>query len=166
MNNVETPDYLGLVIAAMNKIEKLQKDREALHIETAKLEQFVFATSNFLSDEHRHLVTERMRLFQDLTRVRDAGLTDAIRAVLTAEGDWLSTTQVRDRLISLQYDFSSYTTNPLASVSTTLKRMKPEDVEIGTRDGVAAYRWKNRSQLKFSPEFLKTAMKAIQKNKK
>jgi hypothetical protein len=145
MSKRNTLDYFGLAIASIQKIEKLHKEREALDIEIAKQEQFVYATANFLPDEHRKLVTERIRLFQDLTRVRDAGLADAVRAVLAAEGDWLTTTQARDRLISLQFDFGSYTTNPLASVSTTLRRMKPEDVEIGTIDGVTAYRWKHKT---------------------
>ena len=116
-----------------------------MDIEIAKQEQFVYATANFLPDETRQLATEKIRLIQDLTRVRDAGLTDAVRAVLAAEGGWLTATQMRDRLNSYQFDFGSYMTNPLASVSTTLRRMKPEDVEIGTRDGVTAYRWKHKA---------------------
>jgi hypothetical protein len=39
------------------------------------------------------------------------------------------------------FDFSSYKSSPLASISTTLKRFKPEDVETAEIDGVAAYRW-------------------------
>ena len=145
MSKKDTPDYLNLVIAAIEKIEKLHKERETLDIEIAKQEKFVYATANFLPDEARKLATERIRLIQDLARVRDAGLTDAVRAVLAAEGGWLTAAQMRDRLNSYQFDFGSYMTNPLASVSTTLRRIKPEDVEIGTRDGVTAYRWKHKA---------------------
>jgi hypothetical protein len=72
----------------------------------------------------------------------EAGLTEAIRSVLKKNyRQWLTVTQVRDRLESAGFDFSSYKSSPLASISTTLKRFKAEDVETAEIDGVAAYRW-------------------------
>jgi hypothetical protein len=63
-------------------------------------------------------------------------------------GNWLTATNVRDHLVGLGFDFSGYSTNPLASVSTTLRRMKPEEVETTTVDGgVTAYQWKQQSTL-------------------
>jgi hypothetical protein len=65
-----------------------------------------------------------------------------------AYGDWLTVTNVRDRLNKAGFDFSTYSSNPLASISAILRRMKPEEIESTVADGgVAAYRWKNTKQL-------------------
>jgi hypothetical protein len=140
---MDTMDYFELVTNAFEKVEALQKQRETLDAEIMKLEQFISATANFLPDDQRDLMMKRMQVTQDLQRVRDSGLTEAVRIVLAAAEDWLTVAQVRDRLMTLGFDFSLYSTNPLASISTTLRRMKPEEVETRTtNDGVMAYRWK------------------------
>src|SRR2546425_970822 len=140
-------DYLSLVKKAFEKIEDIQQQREKLDAEFVKLEQFITATANFLPDEHRNLAMRLLKSLGDLQRARDFGLTESIRAVLRTEGDWLTTSQVRDRLDALAFDFSVYTTNPLASISTTLRRMKEEEVESKTNDdGVAVYRWKDKTE--------------------
>ena len=141
---MDASDYLTLVNDAFEKLEKFQRDRESIEAETMKLEQLIAATANMLPDDIKSVVMGRMRNLQKLSQLRDVGLTDAIRAILRqAAGDWLTVTNVRDRLINLGFNFSNYSTNPLASVSTTLRRMKPEEVETATVDGgVAAYRWK------------------------
>jgi len=41
------------------------------------------------------------------------------------------------------FDFSGYRSNPLASISTALRRFKPSDVETTEIAGVTAYRWKD-----------------------
>ncbi len=140
-------EFLTLINGAFEKLEELQRDRETIEAETMKLEQLIAAAANMLPDDARSLVVQRMELLRELSRFRDVGLTDAIRAVLRqGTGDWLTATNVRDRLATLGFDFSAYSTNPLASVSTTLRRMKPEEVETTTVDGgVAAYRWKQSS---------------------
>jgi hypothetical protein len=140
--------YLALAMDAFTRLEELQRDRESLEAEVMKLEQLIAATANMLPDDAKSTVMLRLKGFQELSRLRDVGLTDAIRGILRGEvGSWLTVTNVRDRLISFGFDFSGYSTNPLASVSTTLRRMKPEEVETTTVDGgVAAYRWKQPSQ--------------------
>lgn len=136
--------YLTLITDAFSKLENLQRDREAIEAEAMKLEQLIAATANMLADDTKSVVMLRLSNLRELSRLRDVGLTDAIRTILKQRaGDWLTVTNVRDRLISLGFDFTEYSTNPLASISTTLRRMKPEEVEVTTVDGgVAAYRWK------------------------
>jgi hypothetical protein len=163
-----TPDYLGLIINAFEKIDRLQVEREKLDAEIMKQEQFISATANFLPDDQRDLVSRRMAIGQSLQNVRESSLTNAIRTILRQEsGNWLTVTNVRDRLLGLGFDFSDYSTNPLASVSTILRRMKSEEVETRNVDGgVAAFRWKDTSELNLSPEFLKAAMKGMLKDMK
>jgi len=129
-------------------LENLQRYRESIEAEAMKLEQLIAATANMLPDDIKDMVMLRMTNLQELSRLRDVGLTDAIRTILRqAPGDWLTVTNVRDRLINRGFDFNDYSTNPLASVSTVLRRMKPEEVETATVDGgVTAYRWKQPSQ--------------------
>jgi hypothetical protein len=139
--------FLTLITDAFEKLEELQRNRESIETETMKIEQLIAAAANMLPDDTRSLVMRRMEILRELSRFRDVGLTDAIRTVLRqGTGDWLTATNVRDRLLSLGFDFTGYSTNPLASVSTALRRMKPEEVETTTVDGgVAAYRWKQSS---------------------
>lgn len=140
---MDTPNYLALVRNAFEKIDELQTRRESLDAEIMKLEQFISATANFLPDDQRELIMDRLQSGQDLQRVRDSGLTESVRTVLAKEADWMTTTQVRDKLIALGFDFSLYTSNALASVSTTLRRLKPEEVQSKSNaDGVTVFRWK------------------------
>jgi hypothetical protein len=149
---MDTPDkseYIALANAAIERIEKLYEQRETIDAEVMKQEQFASAIANFLPDYERSLVIRRIENIQALQRVRDSGLTDSVRIVLGNAEDWLTTTQVRDRLLALGFDFSLYSTNPLASVSTTLRRMKPDDVEMKTnQDGITIYRWKDNRTAK------------------
>jgi hypothetical protein len=144
---MDSEHYLALVMDAFSKLEKLQRDHESIEAEVMKLEQLIAATANMLPEDTKGKVMLRLTTLRELFRLRDVGLTDAIRTILRQEaGDWLTVTNVRDRLVSLGFDFTDYSTNPLASVSTTLRRMKPEEVETTTIDGgVAAYRWKHKT---------------------
>ena len=139
----DTAHYFHLGDEALNKLEGLLRQRESLETEIMKVEQFVAAPANTLSGEHKDALLRRLSLTQELFRLREVGLTDAIRGILRISGtDWLTVTQVRDRMVSLGFDFSTYSSNPLASVSAVLRRFPPEEVERTTIDGVAAFRWK------------------------
>ncbi len=142
-------NYLEIVKSALEKMKNLHRERESLDIEIAKLEQFVSATANLLPESERNLIIDLMENIQEIYRLREVGLTDAIRGVLKASaGQWFTAANVRDRLISLGFDFSGYTANPLASVSTTLRRVKSDDIETTNVDGgVTAYRWKKEKSL-------------------
>ena len=157
---MDTAHYAAMMADAFSKLEKLHRDREVIDGEIMKIEQLIAATANMLPDEVRDLAMQRMTVFQELNRLRDVGLTDAIRAILRqADGEWLTVTNVRDHLIKAGFDFSNYSTNPLASVSAVLRRMKPEEVESTTVDGgVAAYRWKDRTHNLAKKIALKQAM--------
>ncbi len=71
-------------------------------------------------------------------------LTECCRDILRAKQDWMSPVEVRDALLAAGFDFSNYTSNPLSSIHTTLKRMVPEEIEAETRPDGQAYRWKLR----------------------
>ena len=165
---MDDASYIAVMTDAFSRLEKFYADRESIDGEIMKAEQLISATANMLPDNVKDLAIKRIEVLQELYRVRDVGLTDAIRTILKkSQGDWMTVTNVRDRLNKVGFDFSSYSANPLSSISAILRRMKSEEVETRFVDGgVTAYRWKDTGQLKFSPEFLKAAMKAMLKDMK
>jgi hypothetical protein len=118
--------------------EKIQA-RDALELEIAKLHQFVRATLRMLpekdQDEFEHYI--------DDLNVRSMGLTDAIkRALQAAPADaWISGPALRQRLIEAGFDFSQYTSNPLASIYSVAKRFKPSEVQTKMIDGLRCFHW-------------------------
>jgi hypothetical protein len=61
------------------------------------------------------------------------GLQDAIRLVFSVHGgEWISASAVRDHMMEMGFDFRHYQANPLASITTTLKRMVPSYLESST----------------------------------
>jgi hypothetical protein len=142
MDTKKRTDYYKLVQKEFDKLEKLQRQRDDLDVEIAKSKQFIAATANMLEDEEREWVLKTVTLIEKVEKIAEAGLTDAIRSVLKRDyRQWLTVTQVRDKLKSAGFDFSGYRSSPLASISTTLKRFKSDDVETAEIDGVAAFRW-------------------------
>ncbi len=135
-------DYLTALNTAMRRFAELCKQQDEIEVELQKLRQFIHATENMLSDDDR--AEHFTKISEAMTRAerKDVGLTEAIRRILQNSYEWLTVAQVRDSLILSSFDFSQYRANPLASISTTLKRMKPEEVENIEIEGTTAYRWK------------------------
>ena len=102
------------------------------------------ATLEMLPDAERDGFATLFREALKEKQRQEAGLTEAIRRILQEHKRWISVSEVRDRLVESGFDFSEYKANPLASISTTLKRMKPDEVETAQFEGVAAYRWIKR----------------------
>jgi hypothetical protein len=153
-------NYFGIVKNELEKLKRLHDQRLATDGEIVKSETFISAAANLLPESERTLVLDALETLQELYRLREVGLTDAIRGILkSSPGQWFTAANVRDRLISLGFDFSGYTANPLASVSTTLRRAKSEGIETTNIDGgVTAYRWKGTTDDMAKIEALKQAL--------
>jgi len=154
-------DYTNALRDAFTKVMTLSTEREQIDIQLAKLKQYIFATINMLPDEKRD---EWLQAFEDTGRAVEsmtASLTEAIKRVLQdSPKQWLTVAQVRDRLKSRGFDFSLYASNPLSSVSTTLRRMKPREVETTEIEGVTSYRW-NVRQSSISKAFREAKLKSF-----
>ena len=136
-------NYKTVLDAAFEELGLASEARRNLETKCAKLRQFIMATLNMLPDEERVSFLAKLSQFYQEDDIRTASLTDAIRRVLQSDSSvWRTAAEVRDRLTKGGFDFSGYTANPLASISTTLKRLKPGEVEIAEIEGVSAYRWK------------------------
>lgn len=140
---MKTEDYRAILMSALNRLQEIIDQRDELEVESAKLQQFITATINMLPEDKSEEFTDALSMVLAEKHIKSYSLTQAIRnALQDANRRWLTVAQVRDKLFASGFDFSGYTANPLASVSATLKRAKPEDVESGVQGGVTVYRWK------------------------
>ncbi len=142
--------YRQIVLDELKKAGALRQQRDEIDLQIDKSMQLVYATLNMLPDEERDAICAQIEQETKLQDLRTASLTDAARSVLkAARGKWLTAAEVRDRMVRSKFDFSNYASNPLASVSTTLRRMKAEpEIDSEVIEGVTAYRW-NASQVAF-----------------
>lgn len=139
-------DYKAILQTSLARLAEIAKQQAELESEAAKLYQFMMATANMLPDDER---LEFVKLLEEAGKSIEAGregLKQAVQhALRQAYPRWLTAAQVRDALVASGFSFERYMSNPLASVSTTLRRMKSSDVQTAETDGVTAYRWKRLS---------------------
>lgn len=69
-------------------------------------------------------------------------LSECCRDILRENKAWMSPIEVREALYAAGFDFSGYTSNPLSTIHTALKRMVPEEVEAKEGADGQVYRWK------------------------
>lgn len=138
-------DYKQQLDAIFERVAEIVRERSNLEAEAARLTQLMYATANMLPAKERNEVIEKwVNMFQtQLTR--ETSLSDAVRKVFEQAGfrERFTVAQVRDRLVTGGYDFTAYLSNPLASVSATLLRLKDKgELDADTVEGVTVYRKK------------------------
>ena len=113
-------DYWKMFADLMQRRAFLTRQRDEAEVELSKTKQLILSIFAMLPEDQRKA---SQRLIDDM-EAESSGLQDVIELVFSAhEGDWLSLSNVRDRLIEIGFDLRRYKANPLASISTTLKRM-------------------------------------------
>jgi hypothetical protein len=139
-----SPDYNQLLEGIFSRMTQIMRERSDLDAETAKLTQLLHATANMLPDNQRNAILEKWTVFFETQLNRETSLVDSVRKAMQEAGrEWLTVAKVRDRLMASGFDFSGYVSNPLASVSATLIRLRDKkEIETTTIEGVSAYRWK------------------------
>lgn len=74
-------------------------------------------------------------------------LIESCRHVLRTNRGWMSAVDVRHSLQAMGFDFSRYTSNPLSSIHTTLKRLKASNEADDTAEnGTTWYKGKIRRE--------------------
>jgi hypothetical protein len=123
--------YEKFIKDSLEKFRDLTEKRQQADIELAKLRQFLFAVLNMVSDEQRAKWEGEINSAVRKATTSSASLTDSIRKVFQ-EGTIGSYTAgaIRQLLDEAGFDFSAYRSNPISSISTTLRRM----VETGELD--------------------------------
>jgi hypothetical protein len=126
----------------------LAEQRDEIDAEVGSLRQFVGATIHMLPSGERERF---LRWFNDTKRSgesKNSGLSENIREILEGHSkQWFTVTQMRDALMVSGFDFSDYKSNPLASISATLKRLHPKEIDCSEIGGVATYRWKPNTKV-------------------
>jgi hypothetical protein len=124
---VPIDDYRRALEAAIDEYERLKAEREQIETRLAQLRQTIGALAPLC----------------ELPRPEDLGLTDACRSVLRARFGPLTPVQVKDDLVTMGLDLSTYS-NPLASIHAVLKRLAGagEVIRLKTRGKKTVYAWK------------------------
>jgi hypothetical protein len=145
--------YEPILDKTVEKFIKLLGEKERIDDEIAKLEQFMSATENLLSEEAAARFQAKVLPFA--TRIHDQvlGLRDAIKTVLNESYPARFTAaEVRDKVRARGFDFSSYKSDPLPSVSTTLRRLRESnEISYEKFEGVAVYQANPPVQIKSLP---------------
>lgn len=131
-------NYRELAEKAHKELRDLVTRRDQIQLEIDKTMRFLRATIGMLPDEERAFFRAELEAVADDYEV---GITDAVRSALrSSPRKWNTATDVRDMLLDSGFNFRNYTSNPLASISTILRRMCPNEAEKIKIEGVAAYR--------------------------
>jgi hypothetical protein len=139
-------DYVRLIDEAIERLAELAVQKAAIEAEINKLRQFVYASLHMLPENVSRKTGERVKSVLMRHGIATASLTNAVRAVMKTSG-WHTVANVRSLLQQNGFDFSEYRTNALASVATTLRRLKEADeLESSRTEGLTAYRAKKRTR--------------------
>lgn len=135
-------DYVKLVTDTLKEIRQMREQYLHLGDELLKRIHFVTATMPLLPEDEQERLQREYRAEIDARDAKEEGLTQAIKRVLrSAPMEFFTVAEVRDKLNATGFDFSAYKSNPLAAISTTLKRLSERDGSIWADklDGVATY---------------------------
>ncbi len=135
-------EYQTILANAIRRFGSLINERENIDLEITKLRQFIRATANMLPDSAREKLLESFDEIDNRIAVTTMSLIDSVRNILQNKSEkWLTVSGVKSLLQTEGFDFSSYTSNPLSSVSTTLRRLKEYgEVETDEIEGVTVYK--------------------------
>jgi hypothetical protein len=141
---MEDAAYEQVLDMSLDNYIKLVEKRIETDYQLEKLQQFMYATIHLLSNEAAQRFLNKWQPWIERLNIRNASLTDSVRSVLrTSYPKKLTSSEVRDAVRNAGFDFSSYKSDPLPSVATTLRRLKDsEEIECDEFEGVAVYQAK------------------------
>jgi len=146
---MQPTDYKEMLEKLFIKYQQLIDQRKEVDRELENLEQLMHALSKMLpADEEHHRLLVKWSGILRARKEKEVSLITAVRNVMQSEGrKYLTVAMVRDRLVANGFDFSEYMSNPLASVSTTLARLKQhQELDSRSIEGITAYRFRTRKR--------------------
>jgi hypothetical protein len=130
-------DYYATIADSASQLVRLDKERKRIEREAQNHRELIVASIKMLPDEEQGRF---LRILGDAVITRKVRLTDAIREALSTS-DWLTASEVKTRIERRGFDFSAFTTNPVSSIYSILKRDKAVDSQAG-ESGTAVFRLK------------------------
>jgi hypothetical protein len=123
----------------------IYRERQELVSRRTELENELVEIRNSIShlDEILEHLAPLAGIAMSAKSLSKLGLTDAIRTILRSKGERFSPSDIRQRLISEDYDLSGLTA-PMASIYKILNRLAAAD-EVERQkeeDGSVFYKWK------------------------
>ena len=116
--------YEEIVRTSLQRFRDLYDRREEIDVELVKLRQFLYATLNMVPEKQKAKWRNEIDAAVNRFTVNAASLADSIRKIISDHPNMIYTVGgIKEALGEAGFDFSSYTSNPLSSVSTTLRRM-------------------------------------------
>jgi hypothetical protein len=117
-------EYTVIVGEALERFRLLSQQREEIDVELSKLRQFLYAALNMVPDDEREKLEREVTTAIEKATASVASLAASIRKIFEENSNTgYSVGGVRSKLLEVGFDFSSYKSNPLSSISTTLRRM-------------------------------------------
>lgn len=107
-------------VSLMNKRSDMERQLAEIDREAHKVSLKVVTLATLCDEAPKHIAVAEV-----LNEVSKLGLTDAVRSVLRASGDWMTPMEIRDQVVKLGINLSKYQ-NPLASIHTILGRLDKE----------------------------------------
>lgn len=138
-------DFLQMLRQLLVERESWNGKHEEAKRQMLRLDALILAMEKMLPPEQR---TQGKLLLVQLEH-RPPGLSMGIRLCLSdPRHGWLTPVDIRNYLFEIRFGLENYTSNPLTSIHTTLKRMVPEEVEVKELpSGGKAYRLKRGTAL-------------------
>jgi hypothetical protein len=137
---MDAADYEQVLRDSVNHLDLLMRQRNMLDSEIGRVRQFIGATLPMVPDDAK--VKWRAVIDKFLKKQPAIGsLASSIRIIFDANpAVGLSAMDIRDTLVKAGFDFTAYVSNPLSSISTTLRRMAEKgDIYKFELDGVNIY---------------------------
>jgi hypothetical protein len=133
-------EYRKIVDDHLRKLRELRSEQDRIQRETKSVADLVRAALRMLPDGERSSLEDDL---DDILAQRH-GLTKMVRSIITVHyPDYLTPVQIRNEMESNGFDFSFYSSNPLSSIHSVLKRTDSSHIETkNLPDGTIAYRWK------------------------
>jgi hypothetical protein len=150
------PDSIGIAEiteALKNQLESLVEEKKRIAIRGREVDIQIGALHQSLSglllyadalDQTDEKLTALFKAVADMLFPSNstATLTEACRKALRESKRRMSAVEVKKAVESGGFDFSGYTSNPLSSIHTTLKRLKESgDAKETTLEGTKYYQW-------------------------
>jgi hypothetical protein len=130
-------DYYATIADSASELVRLDKERKRIEQEAQNHRELIVASIKMLPDDEQD---KFLRILGDAIITRKVRLTDAIREALSTS-DWLTASEVKARVERRGFDFSGFTTNPVSSIYSILRRDKAVDSQTG-ESGTAVFRLK------------------------
>ncbi len=117
-------EYTQLLAKSVERFRELYEQRQAIDVELIKLRQFIDATIIMVDEKEKKKWEAEMDELVGKMIASSASLADSVRRVFEDHPNYgFTASAIRTMLLEAGFDFSSYTSNPLSSISTTLRRM-------------------------------------------